>query len=105
VYSDEASNDASYPRSDAELTRMSTEFVERLFPELKGHQDLVEVTRWPAAIPNPTPGVYKAMFAMKQRLEASDSVQLAGDFLTCTGQNSAIHYGRRAAENIIAHHS
>jgi oxygen-dependent protoporphyrinogen oxidase len=105
VYSDEAANDEWYGRSDEELIALATRFVERLHPELKGHQDATLVTRWPMAIPNPSPGVYKALFAMKQRLNPADSVQLAGDYFTCTGQNSAIHYGKRAAENILEHHS
>jgi protoporphyrinogen/coproporphyrinogen III oxidase len=105
VYSDEALNDEWYGRSDEELLRFATAFIERLFPELKGHQDVTLVTRWPLAIPNPSPGVYKALFAMKRRLDPAAPVQLAGDYLTCTGQNSAIYYGKRAAENIIQHRS
>lgn len=105
VYSDEAANDEWYGKSDEELVRLASGFVERLFPEVKGQQDATLVTRWPLAIPNPAPGVYKLLFAMKQRLNPADPVQLAGDYFTCTGQNSAIYYGKRAAENIIEHQS
>lgn len=105
VYSDEATNDTWYGRSDEDIVQLASEFVERLFPEVKGHQDATLVTRWPMAIPNPAPGIYKALFAMKQRLNPADPVQLAGDYFTCTGQNSAIYYGKRAAENIIEHQS
>jgi protoporphyrinogen/coproporphyrinogen III oxidase len=101
VYSDEAANDSCYGRSDAALARLGSEFIERLFPELQGHLDVTQVTRWPCAIPNTAPGIYKEMSAMKERMDARDPVQLAGDFLTCTGQNSAIFYGKRAAENIV----
>lgn len=102
VYSDETANDRCYPADDAELIRLATGFVQRLFPEIQGHQDLAQVTRWPCAIPNTAPGIYKEMYAMKARMDAADTVQLAGDYLTCTGQNSAIYYGKRAAENLIA---
>jgi oxygen-dependent protoporphyrinogen oxidase len=101
VYSDEAANADCYSRSDAALVELGSAFVERLFPELKGHLDVTHVTRWPCAIPNTAPGIYKEMFAMKQRMDPRDPLQLAGDYLTCTGQNSAIYYGKRAAENII----
>jgi hypothetical protein len=53
------------------------------------------------AIPNPATGVYKAIHAMKQRIDPADAIQLAGDYFTCTGQNSAIHWGRKAAENVL----
>ena len=39
---------------------------------------------------------------MKTRLDASDPVQLAGDYFTCTGQNSAIFYGQAAARTLLA---
>lgn len=105
VYSDEAANDENLPKSDADLIQLGQEFVERLFPELRGHRDLAHITRWPMAIPNPAPGVYRDLHEMKQRLDPADRVQLAGDYFTCTGQNSAIYYGKRAALNLIHHHA
>ncbi|MET0544774.1 MAG: NAD(P)/FAD-dependent oxidoreductase [Caulobacterales bacterium] len=103
VYSDEAANDDYYGLSDAALISNAIKRIEELFPELSGGHEMAHVTRWPCAIPNTAVGIYKDMYAMKQRLNPEDPVQLAGDYLTCTGQNSAIHYGRLAAENIITH--
>lgn len=105
VYSDEVTNDRCYNMGDADLIELGCAFVERLFPEMRAHRDLTRLTRWPRAIPNPAPGYYREMHAMKPRLDAADTVQLAGDYLTCTGQNSAIHSGKRAADNLLAHHS
>lgn len=105
VYSDESTNDRCYNLSDVDLIQLGLDFVESLFPELRGHRDMTNLTRWPLAIPNSAPGFYREMHAMKQRLDPTDAVQLAGDYFTCTGQNSAIYYGKRAAENILAHHS
>jgi oxygen-dependent protoporphyrinogen oxidase len=105
VYSDEAANDRCYPQSDESLIVLGRRLVEGLFPELQGQLDVTLVTRWPCAIPNPAAGIYKDIFAMKSRVDAADPVQLAGDYFTCTGQNSAIHYGKRAAAHIIAHQS
>jgi protoporphyrinogen/coproporphyrinogen III oxidase len=103
VYSDECSNDEHYGKDDESLVRLATGFVEGLFPEIREQLDSTVVTRWPFAIPNTAPGIYKDMFAMKARMDAADAVQMAGDYLTCTGQNSAIYYGKRAAQNILQH--
>lgn len=105
VYSDERTNDRCYNMDDADLIQLGCDFVESLFPELRGQRDMTNLTRWPRAIPNSAPGFYREMHAMKQRLDPADPVQLAGDYFTCTGQNSAIYYGKRAAENLLAHHS
>lgn len=104
VYSDEAQNHRCYGAPDADLVALATHFVETLFPVLRGHQDLTQVTRWPCAIPNPSPGIYKELAAMKARIDPASPVQLAGDYLTCTGQNSAIYYGKQAAQTLIARH-
>lgn len=102
VYSDEAANHRCFGAPDADLVALATAFVERLFPELRGQQDLTHITRWPCAIPNPSPGIYKEVAAMKSRIDPESPVQIAGDYLTCTGQNSAIYYGKRAAEDLLA---
>ena len=102
VYFDEVTNDANFAASEAVLRRIASGYVEQLFPELSGRSILCEVTRWPMAIPNPAPGVYQAVQRFKAALDAADPVQLAGDYFTCVGQNSAIHYGRRAAEAVLA---
>lgn len=101
VYGDEAAVDGMEHLPDAALIELAAAYVEKLFPELRGQRDLAHVTRWPMAVPNPAPGLYREMHAMKSRLDPKDRVQLAGDFLTCVGQNSAIHYGRVAAANLI----
>jgi len=87
---------------DAGIIAIAQALVEQLFPELRGQRDLAEVSRWPLAIPNPAPGIYKAIDAMKRRIDPENPVQLAGDYFTCTGQNSAIHWGQKAAETVLA---
>lgn len=104
VYSDEAANDRCYPLDDEQLIALAKRFVETRFPEVKAQHEISHVTRWPAAIPQAAPGIYKAVHEMKLRLDPRDRVQLAGDYLTCVGQNSAIYCGRRAARNLLQHH-
>lgn len=101
VYFDEVTNDQNFDADDERLRGIASAYVEKLFPELAGHQDLCHVSRWPLAIPNPAPGVYRAVHRMKSALNPRDRVQLAGDYFTCVGQNSAIHYGRQAAERVL----
>jgi oxygen-dependent protoporphyrinogen oxidase len=101
VYFDEAVNDQYFTLGADELTALTSGFVQEMFPELRGALDMTHVTRWPLAIPNPAPGIYKQVHAMKSRIDPNDRIQYAGDYFTCVGQNSAIYYGRLAAENLI----
>jgi oxygen-dependent protoporphyrinogen oxidase len=103
LYFDEAVADRCYQKSDRELVSISGAYIEQLFPELKGLSDFDNVTRWPLGILNPAPGIYREVHAMKSRVKVEDPVQLAGDYFTCVGQNSAIFYGKSAAERLIAH--
>lgn len=76
-------------------------FLQLHFPELEGHLDLTRVSRWPLAIPFPEPGAHTALHQLKQRLSPESPIQFAGDYFTVTGQNSAIHYGHKAAETLL----
>lgn len=101
VYFDEAALDDVKSGSDEEFGEIATSYLEKLFPELKGHRDMMAVSRWKLAIPHPTPGHYRAVNAMKSRIDPAGPIQLAGDYFTTTGMNSAIHWGQKAADNII----
>lgn len=105
IYFDEAVNDQYFDASDTALVAIAHAYIEKLFPELLGHRDLCHVSRWPLAIPNPAPGYYQKIHAMKARIDPADCVQLAGDYFTCVGQNSAIYYGRQSAERLLQHHA
>jgi oxygen-dependent protoporphyrinogen oxidase len=102
-YFEDGGLDSVVPDTDAHFTDIAESFVTRLFPELAGSRDMAAVIRWDRAIPNPAPGVYRAIHEMKQRLDPASPIQLAGDYFTCTGQNSAIHWGGVAADNLINH--
>lgn len=102
-YFEESGLDAMPSGDDAAFIAMADAFVRRLFPELAGSRDMEAVIRWDAAIPNPAPGTYRAIARMKAALDPASPIQLAGDYFTCTGQNSAIHWGLNAAENIQRH--
>ena len=101
VYFETAGLDSIAPVDDERLIVIGRQFVEKLFAEVAGCLDLQRVTRWQRAIANPAPGVYRAVHEMKSRLDPTSRIQLAGDYLTCTGQNSAAHWGAIAADNLI----
>lgn len=102
-YFEEGGIDEVQPDTDARYVEIAEAFITRLFPEVAGTRDMESVVRWKAAIPNPAPGVYRALHAMKQQLDVTSPIQLAGDYFTCTGQNSAIHWAEVAAANIDRH--
>jgi oxygen-dependent protoporphyrinogen oxidase len=103
VYFDETANDRYFASSQEVLSALVSTYLQSLFPALSGALDLIHVTRWPLAVPNPAPGVYRLIHALKARIDPADRIQYAGDYFTCVGQNSAIHYGTVAAENLIMH--
>lgn len=101
-YFDYACADDCYHMPDERVVDIARRYLEQLFPELTGQCDLARVSRWPLAIPYPEPGVYCEIHKLRQRLAPGGRIQHAADYFTCTGQNSAIHYGKRAAANLIA---
>ena len=101
AYFDESGLDSVQPDTDARLAEIALAFVTRLFPELTDSCDLRHVVRWELGIPNPSPGIYKMVNELKARLDPDSRIQLAGDYFTCTGQNSAIHWGNNAADRLI----
>lgn len=102
-YFDDACVDDCYNMDDARVIDIARNYLEKLFPELQNQSDLARVTRWPLAIPYPKPGVYHEIHKLRQQLSPHDRIQHAGDYFTCTGQNSAIYYGKQAAKNITLH--
>ncbi len=101
-YDDSVAGQASQ-KSDAALVNECSEFVETVFPELAGNRDMTHISRWQRAVPLPAPGIYRKMYEVRQNLidKRSSRVQLAGDYLSCVGQNTAIVYGEEAARNLI----
>lgn len=101
-YFDDAWNGNGYALPDDKVIAIAHGYLVKLFPELAGQCDLSRISRWPFAIPFGATGVHREIHLLQQKLAPADRVQYAGDYFTCTGQNSAIHYGRRAAERLIA---
>ena len=101
-YFDSAAPGDCFHQPDEQLIRTADAYLQKLFPELQGQLDFTHVSRWPLAIVNPAVGIYREVHRLKQSIDPNSQIQYAGDYFTCTGQNSAIHYGHVAANNLLA---
>jgi protoporphyrinogen/coproporphyrinogen III oxidase len=91
-------------RSDDELIARSLQAVLRLFPELRDTVDFTYVRRWPVALPQTRVGVYRRIAEFTSNIDPTSPIQFAGDYLSQTGQNTAVAWGNRAAANLDRHH-
>ncbi|HEY1971025.1 MAG TPA: NAD(P)/FAD-dependent oxidoreductase [Pseudonocardia sp.] len=89
-------------RTDQQLTEVATRFVESLFPELAGHQRESELTRWDYAAHKGNVGYYRALGTFLRNHPADDPVQVAGDYLAVSGQESAVIAGVNAAKRLLS---
>jgi oxygen-dependent protoporphyrinogen oxidase len=92
------------PRSDDELIARSLQTLLRLFPELRDTVDFTYVRRWPVALPQTSVGVYQRIAEFTSGIDPTSRIQFAGDYLSQTGQNTAVAWGNRAAANLQRHH-
>lgn len=92
-------------RSDEELVERSLQTVFRLFPTLRGTVDFTYVRRWRLALPHTRDGVYQAIGEFASGLDPGSRTQFAGDYLSQTGQNTAVAWGNRAAANLQQHYA
>ena len=95
------SNDESAGWSDEGLIGEVRDLVERLFPELRGHRRAARLTRWAYASHKGEVGYYTALQQFLDRYPAHESVQVAGDYLATSGQESAVVAGVNAAKRIL----
>jgi protoporphyrinogen/coproporphyrinogen III oxidase len=95
---------AWWHRSDEELIARSLHTVLRLFPELRDTVDFTYVRRWPVALPQTRVGVYQRIAEFTSGIDPNSRIQFAGDYLSQTGQNTAVAWGNRAAANLHKHH-
>jgi protoporphyrinogen/coproporphyrinogen III oxidase len=99
-YFDDSCAEDLHAWSETALADSARSYLEALFPELKDQCDYTRISRWPLAIPFPQPGVHSEIHRLKQKLLPTQRVQYAGDYFSCTGQNTAIWYGKQAAERL-----
>jgi predicted NAD/FAD-dependent oxidoreductase len=76
------------------------DLVERLYAELGGHFRAGSLTRWSYASHKGEVGYYTALQRFLESYPADEPVQVAGDYLATSGQESAVVTGINAAERI-----
>lgn len=76
----------------------------KAFPELEGTSDFYEIKRWKYAIPWTKIGSYKAIGQFNDAVDATTRVQFAGDYMSATGQHTAIKFGTLAANNLLSNY-
>lgn len=101
LYTDTSATDRLLAHTDQALEAWAANIVESLLPELKGRRELCEVTRWPHAGYLATPGFWQRLVNLKREMAAYERIQLAGDLFGAGSMESAVRWGRRAAERII----
>ena len=95
------SDDESAGWSDECLIGVVRDLVERVFPELRGHRRAARLKRWAYASHQGEVGYYTALQQFLDRYPAHESVQVAGDYLATSGQESAVVTGMNAAKRIL----
>jgi oxygen-dependent protoporphyrinogen oxidase len=94
---------ANFHCSDENLVKRTLKVVLAYFPEMEGSLEMSHVARWDKALPLTAPGVYRAISAFNSSLNPASRLQFAGDFMSAAGQNTAVNFGERAAENLNKH--
>ena len=101
IFFDHTAADRPWALDDAALIKETAAIVERYLPELAGHLEMTQVTRWPLGLTNPDKGIYKAMKEVNAKLNPADRIQFAGDYRSTAGQNSAVAWGNNVARDVI----
>jgi oxygen-dependent protoporphyrinogen oxidase len=90
--------------SDEEIVERTLSTIYRLYPDLRGAMDFSHVTRWVKALPHTGIGAYRHIGEFNAQLRADARIQFAADYMSAAGQNTAVAFGDRAAQNLHAHH-
>jgi oxygen-dependent protoporphyrinogen oxidase len=93
--------DAWFDRSDEEIAERSLRTLIGFVGDLG--VELTYVRRWSPALPHTRPGAYRAIGEFAAGIDPRSPIQYAGDWLSQTGQNTAVAWGQRAAANLVGH--
>ena len=102
LYTDGMATPRFLAQTDEAIESWARARIERLFPEVAAQFRFASVSRWPLAGYLATPGFWLRTRALLERLHPQARVQIAGDLFGAGSMESAVLWGRRAAERIIA---
>jgi oxygen-dependent protoporphyrinogen oxidase len=95
--------DELFDAPDDTVVRIALQTLGRLWPELPGSVDFTHVHRWAAALPHTQVGTFQRIAEFNAALDPASRVQFAADYMSQTGQNTAVIVGARAATNLRRH--
>jgi oxygen-dependent protoporphyrinogen oxidase len=98
--------DAAARRSgepDEALVGHTMGVLTRYFPELAGTVEMTHVRRWPLALPHTGAGAFRLIADFNAAVDPADRVQFVGDWVSESGQNSAMAVAERVAANVWRH--
>ncbi|HEY1968660.1 MAG TPA: NAD(P)/FAD-dependent oxidoreductase [Pseudonocardia sp.] len=89
-----------FTAADDQVVEIALRTLCRLWPELAGSVDFSHVHRWAQALPHTQVGTYQKIAEFTAALDPDSRVQFAADYMSATGQNTAVALGGRAAANL-----
>ncbi|MET0988805.1 MAG: NAD(P)/FAD-dependent oxidoreductase [Steroidobacteraceae bacterium] len=102
LYTDGMATPRFLPQTDEAIIAWARTRIERLFPEIAARFQFATVSRWPIAGYLATPGFWRRTRGLLEDLHPESRVQIAGDLFGAGSMESAVLWGHRAAERIIA---
>jgi oxygen-dependent protoporphyrinogen oxidase len=90
-----------FDRSDADIVAHTEQSVRRALGDV-GALEFTHVTRWKRALPLTEVGIYQLIGGFNAAVDPHDRIQFAGDYLSAAGQHTAIEFGTKAANRLLA---
>jgi oxygen-dependent protoporphyrinogen oxidase len=87
-------------RTDDELVAEMLPAMRKIVPGIADELVFTHVDRWDPAVVSSYPGWYAQVKRFGERIDATDRVQLAGDYLTASSTNGCAVSGELAAERV-----
>jgi len=100
LYFELAAAEALFETSDEAVIQIAVGTLMRLWPELRDSVEFTHVHRWAQALPHTQVGTFQRIAEFNAALDPTDRIQFAADYMSETGQNTAVVVGNRAATNL-----
>lgn len=88
--------------SETQTVEDAQGIIERYFPEVRGHLDMSNVRFAPYGSHLAPPGHFQARDAFFANHGVAEPIQVAGDYFSLPSQETAVVWGERAAQNLLA---
>jgi oxygen-dependent protoporphyrinogen oxidase len=86
--------------SDDELLEAMLPALDHVVPGIADIIEFAEITRWAPAALRSEPGMHKLIAEIDRRIDSTDRIQLAGDYLSIPSVNGSVVTGEVAAQRL-----